>query len=308
MPEMSKAVTFTEAQERFIERLMRACESKGTPGYGLVRFAMEDVQPPSTEYLTRDSFLQVNVYAAAAADQITVAWKILTSDGKLNVSQAVFTGFNVNALSQNFIPLTEGFLMSLTVTNTSASPTQRGHIFVQVGVQESNAATTPFYRGLISGYVTHVVALAWPEGSLMDSLTGPGLLATSTTAPAAGADFAFAFPLNTRNWIHSCSATLTTNATAANRIPVFTLLDYAGNIVWQVAPTAAQAASLVYIYDLGEALTLSADANANKILPLPEEAYVYGAGLSVLKSVTANLQGTDQWSGVTMVYERWFDT
>jgi len=307
MPEMSKAVTFTEAQARFIERLMRACESKGTPGYGLVRFAMEDVQPPSTEYLTRDSFLQVNVYAAAAADTITLAWKILTSDGKLNVSQAVFTNFTVNALAQNFVPLTEGFLMSLTVTNTSAGVTPRGHIFVQVGVQESNAATTPFYRGLISGYVTHVVALAWPEGSLMDSLTGPGWLTTATASPAAGADFALGFVSNTRNWIHSLSATLTTSATVANRTPVFTLLDYGGNVVWQVAPTTVQAASLAYIYDLGEALTLSADVNSNKIIPLPEEAYVYGAGLSVLKSVTTNLQGTDQWSSVSMVYERWFD-
>jgi len=309
MPETSKAVTFTEAQGRFIERLMRACESKGAPGFGLVRFSMEDVQPPSTEYLTRDSYLQINIYPIAAADSVTVAWKILSSDGKLNVSQATFSGFTVSTLNQYIIPLTEGFLMSLAVTNSSASfQVPRGQDFVQVGIQMSNAPATPFYRLLISGYVTHVCALGWPEGTIMDSDTGPGRLSTATSSPAAGADFGISFKANTRNWLHSLTATLTTSATVANRTPVFELLDYAGNVVWQLAPTTVQAASLVYVYDLAESLTLSADVNSNKVIPFPETTYVYGAGSAVVKSVTTNLQAADQWSAVYLVYEQWFDT
>ena len=200
MPEMSKAVTFTDAQAKFIERLMRACESKGAPGYGLVSFQMDGVQPPSTEYLTRDSYLQVNIYPTSGTDIITVAWKILDSSGKLNVSQATFSTFTVNALNQFILPLTEGFLMSLAVTNATVAVAHRGHDFVQVGIQMGAAAGTPFYRVLASGYPTHQVALGWPEGTLNDSLTGPGELSTATPAPAAGADWSVSLPSNSRIW------------------------------------------------------------------------------------------------------------
>jgi len=307
MPEMSKAVTFNEAQARFIERLMRACESRGKEGFGLVRFEMDSVQPPSTEYLTRDSFLQVNIWPPSAVDSITVAWKILSSDGKLNVSQATFTNFTPNAQNQYLQPLTEGFLLSLAVTNSNAGTVHRGRDFVQVGIQMGPAAGTPFYRVLISGYPTHVSALGWPEGSVIDSLTGPGWLQTSTNAPAAGADFSIAFSQYTRIWIHSLSATLATSATVANRTPVFELLDISGNVVWQIAPTVVQAASLVYVYNLGEALTLSADVNNNKVIPLPEEVYIYGGGSAAIKSVTTNIQAADQWSNVMLCIEQWYD-
>ena len=306
MSSTPQVVTLTPDQLRAVKHAIREEREHGVPGYGNVRFQLDGVQPPSTEYLTRDSCLQVNIYPVTTTSTVLVAAKILGSDGKLNVSQWTYQAFTAAIKNQFIQQLTEGFLLSLAVTITNASTVHRGDTYVQVGIQMGPSAATPFYRVLAQGYVTTTVGLAWPEGSLMDSLTGPGLLITYAPAnPAAGSDFTITLQAGARQWVHSLTAQLVTSATAATRIPYMSVLDAAGNVLWQIAPTAGQAASLTYQYDIGEALTLSADVNADKVMPWPEEVYLYGA--AQLKSSTSSIQAGDQWQAIRAQVEQWWE-
>jgi hypothetical protein len=292
---------------KLLREILRAQLEDGARGYGLVRFTARDVQPPSTEYLTRDSYLQINIFPTGTANVVTVAFKILTPDGKISVSQFNYTGFTANAKNQYFPALTEGFLLSLSVTISGAATVHRGDTYVQVGVQFGLAAATPMYRLLVSGYVTTTAAIAWPEGNVVDSLTGPGLLNDAVISnPAAGADFIFNMAVaNTRSWLHSFTATLVTSATAGNRQPQFTLKDAAGNVLWTLGTGAAQVASTTQVYNLGEAATIAQDVNKNVVITLPSEVYLYGAW--TLASTTANIQAADQWSNVRAVFESWLE-
>jgi len=299
-------VTFTPDQQRFIEHLIRQVRPRGKPGYGLVSFALEDVQPPSTEYLTRDANLQINIFPVGTTNTVTVALKIMTPDGKLNVSQFIYTNFTTLTKFQDIKQLAEGFLLSITVTISGAATIHRGDTFVQIGVQEGPGASTPMYRILISGYVTSTASLAWPEGNLLDSVSGSGLLISQALAnPAAGADFTFTFNANSRSWLHAFTATLTTSSTAANRTPVFYLKDSGGNAIWSLGSSAAQVASKALEYNLGEAATVTVDATGNYVITMPSEVYMYGAW--TLSSTTANIQAADQWSAIRALFEQWVE-
>jgi hypothetical protein len=160
------------------------------------------------------------------------------------------------------------------------------------------------YRLLVSGYPTTTAAIAWPEGNIVGSVGGPGSLnAVPVGNPAAGADWSVAFAFNARTWIHAVTATLTTSATAANRIPTFYIQDSSGNLVWKLGATAAQIASKTAVYNLGEAATCSTDANGNVVVTLPSEALILNGG--TIGSVTTNIQAADQWSAIEVDYEQW---
>ena len=298
------APALTQAQERDVIRLIHEARPRGKPGYGLVRFETTDVQPPSTEYLTQDSYLQVNIFPTTPTSVITIAAKILLTDGKITVLAFNYTNFTAYTKNQFLQQLAEGFLLSLTVTASLGYTLQRGDTFVQVGVQFGPSPGTPMYRVLASGYVTTTVAIAWPEGNLQDSLTGPGLITTvSLGNPAAGSDFTLSFNVGTRNWVHALSATLTTSATVANRMPVFLFKDISGNLLWSLGGNTAQTASKTVEYNLGESAALGVDSAGNAVVTMPTEAV--GVANWSIASSTAGLQAGDQWSSIRCLIEQW---
>jgi hypothetical protein len=221
------------------------------------------------------------------------------------VGQFQFTGFTANTLFQTVQQLSEGFLLSLTVTVTnSGAPVRRGDTFVQVGAQFASAIGSPVFRSLISDYVTTATPLCWPDGNLSNNLAGLGNLHTLALGnPGAGADFTITLTAKTRTWVHSLTATLTTSAAVANRTPVFTIKDLAGNVLWSIAPPAVVVASKTIIYNFGEALTLGTDVNLNCTIPLPSECLLEGA--ATISSATTNIQAADQWSSVNANIETW---
>jgi len=292
---------------RVLREVLRAIKDGGERGYGLVRFTTQGVQPPSSEYLTRDSYLQVNIFPNTTANTVTVAAKVLLPDGRINVMQFVYTNFSALAKNQFLQALTEGFLLSLTVTISGAGTVHRGDTYVQVGVQFGPSAGTPMYRLLVSGYVTSTASIAWPEGNITDSVSGPGFLQDlALSNPAAGADFTYNLAsANTRNWLHSFTATLTSSSTAANRQPTFLIKDAAGNQLWSFGTNTAQTASKTAEYNLAEAATIAADINGNVVVTMPSEVYLYGAW--TLASSTTGIQSGDQWSAIRAVFEQWVE-
>jgi len=304
MATTSPGSTVQHIQHEMFVKALRDAMRKDNKGAGNVKFNFDDVQPPGVEYLTRDSYLQVNVFPTNSGHTVTVAYKVLVPDGRVTTGQFVITGMSTRTINQYTFALTEGFLQSLTVSIGPAPGIFRGDTFVQVGLQFGPSVATPMYRLLISGYPTTTAVIAWPEGNCIGSLDGTGLLADAQqTNPIAGADWTYTVPAGCRLWIHGFSATLTSSSTAANRQPQFQLYDAASNLIWQFGCLAAQAASLTQVYNVGECVTLAQDLNKNTVIPFPTDLFVY-SGYKI-SSNTVNIQATDQWSGIWVQFDTW---
>ncbi len=294
----------TPAQEAAAHHAWAATR-KRKRGYPEVCWNFEDTQPPGGEYITRDSYLLFTSYRNALGEVLTISARLLLPNGQIKICQWAQPNLNGQQLQQSVWALDEGFLLSLGVAIASPSNgVQRGDTFVQVGLQYGAAIGSPLYRVLVSDYVTTTRALGWPDGPLNDNVSGPGLLLTRLGGvPGAGLDFTVGGSANTRAWVHSLYATLTTSAAVANRSPLFEVLDSAANILWAFGPTAVQAASLTYIYNLTECVTEAADVGANKVVPFPTEMFL--SGQFTIKSVTSGIQAGDQWSAPIMLFEMW---
>jgi len=94
-------------------------------------------------------------------------------------------------------------------------------------------------------------------------------------------------------------AKLVTSATVSNRWPHIQFVSPSGNVIHEVAPHAAQAASTAVYYDLcgsgGASLDGSAVNDDVSSMSLPD--FWWPAGTKVV-SVTTNLQAADQWEDV----------
>jgi len=300
--------TLTIDQSELLEiiRLLRKQSHEVRRGYGEISFELGGVQPPSTEYLTRDSCLQINIYPATTTATVTISYKIMLPDGRVTTSADTFTGGSAYALNRYIRQLTEGFLLSLAVTISSGSTIHRGDTYVQVGLQFGTATTTPMYRLLAGGYVTTTCALAWPEGNISDSLTGPGLLnSTGVGNPAAGADWSLTFGSGQRLWIHAIYAQFAASAVAANRQAYLLLKDTAGHVLWELAPSTTMTAGATYNLNWTECATLSTGIAADRVIPLPTETYLYGG--YIIGTSTANIDVGDQWSGIRIAAENWME-
>jgi len=297
-------VTLDELELAQIARLLRRLVQRGDTAYGNVGFNMADVQPPGSEYLTRDTCLQINIYPTTTTSTVKVSYKIMLPDGKINLAQETLAVTTAGALNQTIRNLTEGFLLSLAVTITNASTVHRGDTFVQVGLSFGSTSASPMYRLLCSGFVTTTVALAWPEGNLSDSLTGPGLLQSVTVAtPGADTDWSYTFPAGFRYWVHSIAALFTTSSTVATRDAAAVFKDASANILWKLAGSVGQTASLAEYYLWGEAGTLAQDIIKNQVITMPGEFFAY-PGYTV-GSATTGMQAADQWSAIQLGYETW---
>jgi len=294
----------TQDVDAIVKWLTWQARRRHARGYPEVGWEMETVEPPAGQYVTRDSVLLCTFYSVQnAASTFAMAAKILLPDGRTTVMQWQFTNPGAGQTTQQF-ELVEGFLLSITVYATAFSGQLRGGLFLKVGLKNADPSGTTQYNLLLHDYVSDQTILTWPNGLLRAPTDGTGYLQTvAVSNPAAGADFSYTFPANARVWLHSAVALLTTNATVDTRTPIFSLQNSSGTTIWSIGPSAGQAASLAYYYNMSECLTISADVNGNKTIPLPTEAFLTPA--SKILSTTGLLQGTDQWSNIVLVYELW---
>jgi len=288
-----------------VKTLAESARRKHRRGYPEVCWDFESVQPAAFEYLTRDSYLYVNAYSQAGGTTMTIGAKILLPDGKIVPMQWVVPVLTVGSASYGPYPLVEGFLLSLTLqVYNPTTALQSGTIYVEAGLQFGATAAAVNYRVLLQGYATSMARLNWPDGTQTPQGAVQGFITQGSVGnPAAGADWSYAVGVGTRTWIHSVTAILTTAVAAANRQPQFTLQDPTGTTIWSLAGIAAQTASQVCQYNLGEALTLAQDVNKNFTISMPSEIYVTGA--FKLFVTTTNIQAADQWSGISIQYESW---
>lgn len=303
----------------------------------VVSFGFEKIDPPASLYIQRDDVLVFQAVTQSAQESVSFTVRLLLplnpqpgqpdklppsatdprgfiGPGYIQTSQRTIVLNAPLVLSSLQVPLTEGYLLSVSVVGGNS--TQRGNTFVRAFINRGNfSAISPnVVATLVADYVTQFAPVGWPGGRFVSPTEGPGAYESYAPAnPAAGADFTVASGSPGRVRLVFLQATFTASAAVANRVISFQFLPLPPlTRNYSVQDTAAVVASQVVQYNIapGSSNVRGAGAGtaANPIivtLPMPSPATAVPQ--AQVKSVTGAIQAADQWSGIQVVTEEWFD-
>lgn len=293
----------------------------------VVTFSVDRISPPGAVYVQRDDVLTFEI-TSSIVDTVTINWRQLLapfprggqpdaqatpdpfqtaqSSNIIEPGQRVvsITGANLNAPNFVTVPLTEGYLLSITAVALNAF--NRGQVFVRAflnrGVFNLNAQTN--FLLLFADYVTLFSAAAWPWGRIIDSTESSGFPSTATFAnPAPTTDFVVTVPATHRWRVQSLSAVLTTSAAVGNRQVHSRVQDGVPNIVFDAPAPSVQAASLAVRYSFVPGLTSVAVIDGSTVVPLPPGLVLQQSGLTRIVSATTGILAGDQWSALAIGVE-----
>lgn len=257
------------------------------------RFEHEDLNPATNLYITVEDRLRVAFLSQQAGVVVNVVLRLQRPDGQVIPLQYQITPASNATVQNSDFDLCEGFLLDCSVSTTTAG-VRVGSVFAIVQVIRGSGANALPSRTLISNYVSTGNVIGWPEGPNQQSVQGSGfpnkLLAGN---PAAGADISQSVTTFQRWLLQAFTAQLTTSAAVANRNVHIQITDGTGNVFWDCAASAVQAASTTVRYSAcGGVQPTFADASA--IISLPD-VMLLQQGWQI-KTVTTLIQAGDQWA------------
>jgi hypothetical protein len=260
------------------------------------------IEPPTGVYVTRDDQLLLTIRLHSPFPSGLLSLRTLTPDGQI-VPQlfTVTAGLAYNSTATLVIPGVEGFLLSASFAPTGGF---WGDCYATLQIQRGQG-TQDVTRGalIVAGYCTALCPLAWPNGPLESTLSGPGEWFDYVTPnPAAGADVTFASDGLMYHDCISASIMFTASAAVANREVSLEAFDGGGTSMWLApAPAAITAGQAVR-------LTWTPAANPTQLglvmlagMPELRQGYV---GMA-LRTKTVGLDVADQISNVVLVVRSW---
>jgi len=253
---------------------------------------------------TRDR-LVIRVDNLGAAFQFIAGGRLLQADGTQTDLQLSKNVAAVSLGNEFIFNLIDGWLLSFQA-NAQGTIIRQGDVWIEAFLAFGTGTNTQRYRSIFSGYLDQFSALSWPPVNRKVPREGPGrLIATTITAPAAGADWVTTSPAGFAEQIHSISGIFTTDANVATRRLSITVEDDTGGIVAVIPFITAQTASTTRRYTIAHGIERVED-NSQLISanPLPNIILVEDW---LIRSAVFNIQAGDQWSQLTGASERWED-
>jgi hypothetical protein len=273
-------------------------------GHTTVWFDKYCIDPPAFLYLMRDDRLFLTTIYGAGTDAYVISGRLLLPNGEIMAFTFTYTPTVSVTANTQYWDLAEGFLLDLNVT-LSSGVTLPGAAFCQAGIARGTGISSYKVATLISGYVTMGQSLGWPFGTMKASTDGAGQIGSfGQAAPAAGAEIVYVQATQTRFKVRMVGFSLVTSSTVATR-GVRLVIDDGTHIIAQIPANATQAASLTYVYNGGAFPTNPAAIAGEYFIPLPPDLII-GSGHR-LRTLTNNLQATDQYSALYMLGEQWID-
>jgi len=255
-------------------------------------------------FVTGEDNLRVRAWGSAAGVTLTVTARTLSLDGELRPIVKDFAASADRTLTSQAVRLEKGWLTNVLVLATAGTP-GLGRVFVVVDLIRGIDGGVTHVATLAAGYVSATQALAWPGAPIETSIAGAGAIRSITgTNPAAGVEIIETVPAGARWRLHSIAATLTTSATAANRV-VNWAFDDGALTYYQATAAALQAASLVRQYVAAAAGGGGSTLDVTIAAPLPL-GRVLAAGHRIL-TLTTNLQAGDNWGAPQLLVEEWIE-
>jgi hypothetical protein len=268
-----------------------------------VRFAVQDISPPSTLYIARNDSLIVDWWDRQGLGA-ELNGRILRPDGEVTpFSQQLVTTGTAGDRNRVRIELTEGFLLSVCAAPLTPIEPARGQLFIRAVLWRGTTASGAPVATVMSDYVTADYYPSWPHSALRNSLDGRGRVGGVAVAdPAAGSDWSYTLAAGQYWRLEGLRARLVTDATVATRLPQLEILP-GGFLCILTRGTNAHTASLTVDYTAGDWGIRSAATEALQYWPVPSDIRLREG--NVIRVVTANLQAGDQWSLIAIGAEEW---
>lgn len=270
----------------------------------VVGFKVHDIDPPTSVYIQRDDQLLV-VATSQLTPTLTITARLwLAAEGRITTIQQT-----LNLTTKDFgvslsIPLAEGYLLSVVVTDFSS--TMPGQTLVTVYLNRGIASTSPAAPGavLISDYLGGRSGASWPAGRIFKGGDGQGALTrVFPTAPGAGADWSTS-PGPQELWeVVSVTATLTTSATVANRNVQLIIDSGSPTPLFISTANAAIPASTTATFNASQINQTSTLITTTVFAALPPRNLLNN--LDRIRTLTQNLQAGDQWSSIFLMVRNW---
>lgn len=266
----------------------------------LEHFRRHGVEPGGPLYVTLDDVILFQGWAALAAVTVRLSLRLQAPDGTI-----VPVFYSISVAANGVTPTTkqitnlEGFILSATAETPGGLA---GQVWIDV-VLIRGVGTSDQTQGadLLTGYPSLMDTITFPVVNPFKSIDGRALAnVVAVGNPAAGTDYSIIVPAGVNWLVRSIRAQLLTSAGVANRFVTLRVDDGAGNIFADLPCGAAQTASLTETYTWAPGLTLSNVNNANTG-GLPVEMRLPG-GFRI-RTVTANIQAADQFSGLALELE-----
>ena len=272
----------------------------------IVSWQLKRLPPPSPLYVTTDDVLRCSAATSQAQEVVTVNYRLLRAqDAKLVFGQFTVSPSTSRAALSKGVPLTEGFLLSVSLS--AAVATTRGQTFVRLILNPSALGVGQPAQMLASDYVTTAMAPGYPNGRQLSPVEGPGFLrALTITGISAGHDWTISMPSNTRWRVQTIYAVLSTSGTAGNRLPQLFFGIGANNVDQIPAPAAIPASTLAQIsWQAGGSVESDTEPSYNS--PLPNNLIIASQASANIASNTVGIQAADQWASVSIWVEEWLD-
>jgi hypothetical protein len=255
-------------------------------------------------YLTGEDNLRLTTWGALAGAIVTVEGRVIRPDGVLEPFVETDTPNSDRTAKTKIIRRAEGFLTNVTIRVSTGSAI-RGHVFALLDIIRGDTGGVVSLGTLCQGYVTNAGRLTWPEGPNEPHAAGFGRIRTIVgTDPAAGVEISETVPAGARWRLQTFGYTFVTDATVANRRPVFTVDDGA-NVLWEDFVNVAQTATQTVKYRAGA--TGSAALYDTLAYRMVVPTWFLLAAGSRIRTVTAGLVAGDNFGAPIYSVEEWLE-
>jgi hypothetical protein len=256
-------------------------------------------------YLGTDDNILVTSFNAAAGVTLSLRSRSLSLDNRFIFGGDAQTPNTDRTAKTTQISTPDGWLLGLNVFVTAGTPLI-GQCYVKVELVRGLGSGQLVSQVICAGYVTAKQPLTWPGGTSLSSVDGPGAVrAIVGASPGAGAEFSETVPTGARWELIALQATLVTNATVANRIPVL-ILDDGTNNDFASPMVGNEDASKTWVNAWGQgAASVFSTTAVCALGALPVNTRLIAG--SRIRSLTTAIAAGDQWSAPKYIVREWIE-
>lgn len=254
-------------------------------------------------YINDGASVKIVLHNTLAGLGVKFNLQLLQTDGTVTqMQQDIDPLSDASAFTVN-IPMSEGWIIGANLEVYNGAPVV-GQCYAMVYLNTTYGNASFSYKQIMGGYIIQGAPLTLQFGDFPSPYTGPGYIFTQQiTSPGAGLDFSLTVPSNVRYKIVSFSATLTTDATAADRRASF-LYNQATYANPQIVSHIKQTANQINQYSFANDITTTTGFNiVNQSIP----DNIYLSPTDFFASVTENIAAGDTWEPIFITVEQWID-
>lgn len=259
---------------------------------------------PGAIYVQNGHALRLAAYSSLAGVTLVLEGLLLTLEGRIETVRQELAPTSDRVITRVLAGIREGWLLAGHVRAIGGTP-RMGRVYARVELVLGRTGDVLPIATLAQGYVTETTWLTWPFDMSRNSVEGRGAVRTYLgTDPAAGVEVSETVPTGARWRVIAFNATLTADATVANRTPAITI-DDGTSIVWQAGYNGSIAASGGAAVAWGHGAGAFGSTGNGAISPLPTDM-ILAAGYRVRTS-TSGLQAGDNWGQPKYLVEEWIE-